>query len=758
MNTTPLSSICSRSSLGQLLALLASLSLPLAAQTTTQPPNEEIVTLDKFTVNTTLGSYRETSTTAGSKTPMELKDLSSTVQVINASFINDLRAQSLEELYPYVIGMTRESATALGFTLRGFSNSVDDTTLNNLEIDGLPGLASRFGSPTTANVERVEVIKGPTSVLYGLMQPGGIVNIVTKRPQEARSNSLFTSVATFAGDSGDFGSGATFAKKMSFTATLDSTGAIDAGKHWLYRFIANYEDLGGFRHFSYAHNHSFFPSLTYRWNKDTEVTAQIEVTRQTRFSDSFLAVPFNTVSLHPNFGTTYQDRTSTEYDNGDTYGLNFQHHFGSQWVLKAAARHVEHGDGKYAFENQAVTSVNSTGNQPPTLADVQNSQVVRRLRHQKNNRQYSFLDANLYGELGTADVKHTLLLGVNGGYENANFIRLAFLRSTAFNVNLFNPVLGVTPYPADNGPTQDGITREYNYGLYASDQIKLGSHWRASLGVRHDRQDSSYRDFYARPVQRRSQSVASTVPSIGLIYQPGDNLSYYASYAESFLPPSPLLVDANGNGNFPAAKASQVEVGLKSDFLERKLTAIVALYDIRKKNVAEPIPGGASPIDNVQTYQVFGGEESIGVEFSFTYQPRPNWQLQAGYTYDDVKINKTTDPTQLNAWNGNAPHHQANFWTRYNVPAGDLKGFGAGLGVIYVGNRHGAFSNIRALQLEIPDYLKVDAALYYQYKRYSFALNVSNALDRGYLTYVASNNNLRSGDPRKLTLSLLVPF
>lgn len=737
--------------IGTLLALLA-------PALTAQETKDEVIRLDQFTVNTTLGTYVEANSSAGSKTPMDLRDLSSTVQVLNASFIKDLEAQSLEDLYPYVIGMTREAATALGFTLRGFSNSVDDTTLSNLEIDGLPGLASRFGSPTTANVERVEIIKGPTSVLYGLMQPGGIINIVTKRPQEKRSNSLFTSFATFAGESGAFGHGAKFGAKPSFTATVDSTGAIDGDKHWLYRFITNFEDMKGFRRFSYAHNRSFFPSLTYRLNKDTEVTAQVELTRQTRFSDSFLAIPFNTVSLHPNFGTTYQDSTSTEYDNGDTYGLDFLHHFQNKWVLKIAGRHVEHGDGKYAFENQGVTSVNSTGNQPPTLADVQNSQVVRRLRHQKNNRQYSFLDANLYGDLGPEDFKHTLLLGVNGGYENSNFIRLAFLRSPAFNVNLFDPVLGATPYPADNGPTQDGITREYNFGFYASDQIKLGKHWRASLGLRHDRQDSSYRDFYAKPVQRRSQSASSSVPSLGLTYQPADNLSYYASYAESFLPPSPLLVDANGNGNFPAAKASQVEVGLKSDFMERKLTAIVALYDIVKKNVAEPIPGGLSPIDNAQTYQVFGQEESKGVEFSFTYQPVPHWQLQAGYTYDDVRITKTSDPTQLNAWNGNAPHHQANFWTRYNVPTGNLKGFGAGLGLIYVGNRHGAFSNIPAAELEIPSYARVDAAFYYQWKRFSIALNIQNALDRGYLAYVASNNNLRSGDPRKLTFSLTAPF
>ena len=730
--------------------------LPLAV--IAQENKDEIVRLEQFTVSTDIGSYVEHATTGGSKTPMDLKDLPKTVQVFNAAFIHDLQAQTLDDLYPYVVGMTREAAVAVGFTLRGFSNSIDDT-LNNLQVDGLPGLASRFGSPTTANVDRVEVIKGPTSVLYGLMQPGGIVNIVTKQPQQKRSNSLFTSVGTYGSSGGGFGTGASFGNSVNFISQLDSTGAIDAGKHWLYRFIADYEHLEGFQVPMWAHNYSFFPSLTYRLDDKTQVTATLEITRQERFSNSFLAIPFFQPSLHAPFGTVYQDPNSKEYDWGDTYGLNFTHRFDKNWVMKLQGRHVEHTDGKLAFENQNVTSVNSTGNQPPTLADVQNSIVVRRLRHQKNLRQYSFVDANIYGEFGPESFKNTVLFGLNGGYENSNFWRLAFLRSAPFNVSLYNPVFTFPAFPADPSPfTSRGITRQYNYGVYLSDQIKLGHQWQLSLSARHDRQDGSYDDAYSKPIQHRSRSDEAWVPSFGLMYQPTENVGYYISYAKSFVPPNATTVDANGSANFVPTISNQVEVGVKADMVEHKLNATLSLYDITRNNVAEPIPNGVSPIDGAQTYVVSGQEESQGVEFSVTYQPVKNWQLQTGYTYDDVRITRSIDPTQLNARNSNAPRQQFNLWTRYNIPTGDLRGLGFGLGVIYVGNRHGAFSNVRAAWMEIPAYARVDTALFYQWKRCSLALNISNALDRGYLSYVASNNNVHAGDPRKVTVSATLPF
>lgn len=172
-------------------ALLFPLALRAAPETTPAPAakpaevvpvDSEIVTLEAFNVSTTVGTYAETTTAAASKVPLDLKDLAATLQVLNASFISDKLAASLDDLYPYIVGMTREGPAAAGFTLRGYTNGATNTTINNLQTDGLPGGASRFGSPTVANVERVEVLKGPSSVLYGSMNPGGLINIVTKSP------------------------------------------------------------------------------------------------------------------------------------------------------------------------------------------------------------------------------------------------------------------------------------------------------------------------------------------------------------------------------------------------------------------------------------------------------------------------------------------------------------------------------------------------------------------------------------------------
>ena len=723
-------------------ALLSALLLALPAGIYGQAnpnPAEEVVKLEAFQVTTTLGKYVEVSSSAGSKTPMDLKDLPSTVQVLNSAFINDLKAQTLEDLYPYVIGMTREATTANGFTLRGFSSSNPDVSLQNMQVDGLPGLASRFGSPNTANVERVEVLKGPSSVLYGLMNPGGLINVVTKSPQAKRGGSLFVSAGSFAGKTSSFGD------DESFTARLDTTGAIDGGKHWLYRFIASVEDLGSFRHNGYFRNHYFFPSLTYRFDENTDLTLKVDITRQRRFSDSGLAAPFNTPSLVASHDTTYGEKDDHEYDNGETYGANFRHRFGNQWVLRVATRNVQHQDGRFGLESRGVTSA----------AVIANSQVQRRFRNQTNVRKYSFIDANVYGEEGSDTFRHTLLLGLNSGYEQTDFFRASFGPNSP-NVNLYTPALG-TAYPADLLSSRtDPTTRFYNYGYYASDQIKLGRQWRVSLGARYDRQDQNLRDPYGVAI-RRSQSVHAALPSAGLMFQPQENVSLYVSYSASFRPIPTSAVDASGKPGFAPEKAGQIEAGVKTDFLDHKLSAVLAFYDITKKNVVEAV-GGAFLPDGTQISALVGEQESKGAELQLTYLPVPHWQLQAGYAYNDARTTKSLNAIQLNARLWNAPRSQGNLWSRYNVPAGALKGFGAGLGVIYVGNRLGAITNDPTLKLEMAAYTRVDTAFYYQWKRYSFALNVANTLDRSYISSARTNFNVFAGEPRKLTLSLNVPF
>ncbi len=732
------------------LAISLLLPLPLLHA---QPEKDDIVKLEEFKVTTTVGTYAETATSAASKMPIDLKDLAATIQVLNASFIGDKLAASLEDLYPYVVGMTRESPAGAGFTLRGYTNSATNTMINNLTTDGLPGGASRFGSPTTANVERVEVLKGPNAVLYGAMNPGGLINIVTKQPSAKPSNSIFTSVASYAGDQGKHGTG--------FTTQLDSTGPLDSGKHWLYRFIASYEDAAAWRQFDWGKNHYFFPSLTYRLNENTEVTLKLEIHREHRFAiqDQALVAPGNLIANVPaDHSIVYQNRGDTAYDRGDVYNLAFSHKFSNQWTTKFNFRDVQHVDGRRLLENNAV-------NTAPVLA---NSTITQRLRDTWNRRRYAYYDLNLYGEVGPDTFKHTVLFGLSGGYETHNFTRWLFQNAIGPNINVYNPVHDQVIYPTSNavygtGPTQVGVSKYYNYGAYVSDQIKLGKQWRASVGLHTEKYDTQYTDFAVRilttgKVSNPGQTghPRSTVPSAGLVFEPSENVSLYASYAESFKPTTPQSVAIGAPAPAPET-ANQKEVGMKSDFLHHQVGVTLSVYEIVRKDVIEPVPNVFDPVTGFQVYRALSNK-SKGVELSINYQPVLHWQTQIGFSYNDAIVTQSVNPILVGARLANAPKQSGNLWTRYNVPNGALRGFGVGFGVIYTGERNAVTDNRPTNRLTMPSHTRADVAFYYKWKRYDCALNVTNFTDRSYIASGDSQADIVPGAPRKITASVRFAF
>jgi iron complex outermembrane receptor protein len=205
--------------------LLPALAVRLAAQAAPKPA-EEVVRMEEFKVTSMIGTYAETTSSAVAKIPLDLRDLAQAVQVLNTNFLGDLRALTMDDVYPYIVGLACESNQNTSFQLRGMSMGTGNSAIST-QVDGLPGTSSRYGSPTTANVERVEVLRGPTSVMYGQANPGGLLNMVTKKPKEIRQGLLSVGVATFAGHTSDFGS------DVSFINMLDVTGPIDAGKKWL---------------------------------------------------------------------------------------------------------------------------------------------------------------------------------------------------------------------------------------------------------------------------------------------------------------------------------------------------------------------------------------------------------------------------------------------------------------------------------------------------------------------------------------------
>lgn len=717
------------------LCLLAPVASLLAQTAAPAAPQGETVQLEKFTVTTAIGKYVETATSAGSKIPMDLHELPNTVQVLNASFLNDTLAQNLDDVYGYVVGMTRVATGATDFNLRGFTSNGAGLNLHNLQVDGLPGLTTRFGSPNTSNLERVEVLKGPASMLYGLINPGGMINLVTKVPQEKRGTSVTGTFSTYAADISSFGA------KFSYSGTLDTTGPIDQGKHWLYRLIVKGEDKDSFRKNNFYTNFYLYPSLTYRWSNDTSLTLQAEMIKEKRLADYVgLVVPFNDLAYLPAFDTNYNNPTDYERDEGEALSTSFRHNFSNGWTLRFASRMAVNENGRQQLDFNLLTS----------KLPVETSTYRRAYRHflPGRNNTVDFYDANLYGDFTTGAVKHTVLVGASYDLDEQNTNRAAQGPNVA--------VIGVyaTPapvaYPADGTGAQVTNTDYKNFSGYLSDHLTIGRHWRPSFGLRYEKQKGH--TINRTTGVASSGNAASLVPSAGLLYLVTNQLSVYASYSESFIPNSLTAFDANDRNGFDPETANQIEIGSKAEFLDGKLNATISLYDIRKENVLQAT-GTFTPAGNAIS-QLNGGERSKGIEIQAAWQPMPHWQMQAGVSFQQATITASTTPALVNSRILDSPRTTANFWTRYNVPDGAWRGLGLGLGVTYQGSRPTSLAPI-----VLPSNTLVDTAVYYQWRRFNLAVNVANALDRKYIASSSVNRRgLVPGLPRTVTLTLRVNF
>ncbi len=708
----------------------------LFAQTTDRTiAPEEVVQLEEFTVSTSLGKYVESNTSTGSKISMDLHELPNTVQVLNASFLNDTLAQNLDDVYGYVVGMTRVATGATDFNLRGFTSNGAGLNLHNLQVDGLPGLTTRFGSPNTSNIERVEVLKGPASMLYGLINPGGLINLVTKVPMEKRSTSVTGTFTTYAGDISSFGD------KFSYSGTLDTTGTFDEGRRWLYRLIMKGEDRDSFRRNNFYQNFYIYPSLTYRWSSDTSLTLQAEMIREKRLADYVgLVVPFNNLANLPAFDTNYNNPTDYERDEGEALSTSFRHNLDSGWTLRFASRMAVNENGRRQLDFNRLTS----------RTPVETSTYRRAYRHflPGRNNTVDFYDANAYGDFNTGAVKHTVLFGASYDLDEQNTIRAAQGPNVA-EIGVYATSAPVA-YPADGTGAQTTNTDYTNFSGYFSDHLTIGGHWRPSFGLRYEKQDGhTVNQTNGRASDGKADSF---VPSLGLLYLVTSHISVYASYSESFIPNSLTAFDANDRNGFDPETANQIEIGSKVEFMDGRLNATIALYDIKKKNVLQTTGTFTSAGNAIS--QLNGGERSKGTEIQAAWLPAPNWQLQAGVSLQEAKITASNTPSLVNSRILDSPRTTANFWTRYNVPDGALRGLGVGLGVTYQGSRPTSLAPI-----VLPSITLVDAAIYYQWNRYNFAVNVANALDRKYIASSSVNRRgLVPGQPRTVTLTVRANF
>ncbi|MGG6298347.1 TonB-dependent siderophore receptor [Leptolyngbya sp. AN02str] len=445
--------------------------------------------------------------------------------------------------------------------------------------------------------------------------------------------------------------------------------------------------------------------------------------------------PFDTglVAIGDRVADIPPDRSVNEPDDfrqteSLTVGYNLEHQFNEDWTLRNAFRYVAQDYNIQTFLPFSVDD--ATG-------------IVTRYPADRRYRSDDYsLQTSVVGEFATGTIDHTLLVGVDF---NLNRFDEAFTRvdfSSPSPLNIFDPEYGF-PRPDLSGLTPfTPFDTEYDrLGVFLQDQIAIGDRITLVGGLRYDSV------IFRNVAEDTRRADTAWSPRFGVVYRPVDNVSLYASYAQSFVPISAQGVD----GDFLEPETSEgFEVGVKTELLDGNLLATLAFFDITKRNVAtvvDPLTGASAAT---------GAQRSQGIELDVVGEISPGWNVIGFYAYTDARV---TEDNVIPIGNRlvNAPRHSAGLWSTYTIQSGDLQGLGVGLGVNYVSNRLGNLNN----DFELGDYFLTNAALFYRRDNWRFALNVNNLFDVDYITSATGfnrNTGIRPGSPRAIVGSISVSF
>ncbi|AFZ60763.1 TonB-dependent siderophore receptor [Anabaena cylindrica FACHB-243] len=647
-------------------------------------PIELVVTGEKT-------GYQVPSTATVTRTDTPLIDVPQSIQVIPQEILKDQQITRIDDALRNVPGVVGSANSMVGnrITIRGFS-----TTSLPILRDGFR-IYDNFSSPEASNLERIEVLKGPASVQYGQLDPGGVINLVTKQPLSE----------PFAEVKAQFGSYGLVQPSFDISGPLTSDGKL------LYRLNALYQKEDGFREFN-TETENFFiaPSLTWNISDRTKLNFSLEYLDRTRPFDTGLIAFGNGLADVP-YSRIFNDPNDSIDSSSLSIGYNLDHRFSDNWTLRNAFRYLKQDATLQATLPGALNE--TTGILTRTYA-LQESQ----------SDEYS-LQTNAVGKFTTGSIKHTLLAGVDF---NRSVVDTSIFRGGSTTINIFNPVYGFPPRTNFANITPRRMNEEFTrLGFYLQDQMALNEKFMVLAGLRYDTVD------FKNLVTDATKYDEAFSPVIGLVYKPIQNISVYTSYSRSFVPS--FAVDANSN-YLEAERGAGYEIGIKAELLQGNLLATLAYFDITKQNVstADPDVLGAS----VAT----GEQKSRGLEISATGTIAPGWNIIAGYAYTDTEITEDNTIPVGNRLPG-TPKHTANLWTTYEIQEGSLQGLGFGIGFNYVDKRFGNFQN----DFEVDSYFLTNAALFYRKNNWRVGLNFNNLFDIDYISSAATLTRTRSIEP-----------
>jgi iron complex outermembrane recepter protein len=673
---------------------------------------EEPVTLPEVTVTgsaaTDIGYKADTATTA-TKTDTPIFDLPVSIQVVPREVLDDRQVILLQDALETVSGVVPFAGGGSAFDnprIRGFE------AFRNVYRDGFRGRFFGNYIQSTAHLERVEVLKGPASVLYGRMEPGGLVNQVSKQPLATLYYSLRQQFGSF----------------DLYRTTLDAAGPLTEDQSLLYRVNFEYLDSGSFRDFVGAETVFVAPVLTWNLSDRTHITLNLQYQHSDRPQDRGLVAIGDPPRIAP---IPFSRYLGEPFNNDDIDDLQafflFTHDFNPDWTANLRFS-TQQFDAHYL----AVAGTDTL------LAD--NRSVERTFFEEIDDIQNYNAVLDITGRFRTRGVKHTVLLGADYYLDEFDF---PFVFTSFDPIDIFTPVYGTPRLSVPLTPSTQST--EY-YGVYFQDQIDILDNLHLLGGGRYDWATTESQSGTS-PTDRIEDEAFS--PRVGLVYQPLPWLSLYGSYIES-------LGGANSARSrtgeaFEPETGQQYEAGLKTEWLDGRLSATLAFYHLTKQNILTPDPVDPNNF-SVQT----GEARSQGIEFDLSGEITPGWSIITSYAYTDTEItqdNSGSEGFRLH----DVPEHSGSLWTRYRFLQGSLQGLSLGAGVFAASERTD-FDN----SFEVPGYARVDALAAYTWKlgptRLTAQLNIKNLLDKEYFKNVVSSNEIQPGAPRSFIGSLRIEF
>jgi iron complex outermembrane receptor protein len=669
-------------------------------------------------------SYQPPATASIMRGQGPSQDIPQTINVVPAQVIRDQAPRNLDDALANVSGITQGNnfgGTADTVMKRGFGDNRDGSIMR----DGMPVVQGRN---LNASTERVEVLKGPASLLYGIQDPGGVINVVSKRPQLEQYNALNVRSSTYG--SGKNGSGGGF----------DSTGAL-GDSNFAYRLVVDHEDEDYWRNYGVHRESLVAPSLAWL-GEDTQVVLAYEHREFLSPFDRGTAFGSNGHPLNIPATRRLDEPFNDMEGRSDLYRLEVDHQLADDWKL--------HFGYSFNRETYDASQVRVTG------VNERNGTLTRSIdgTHNAMSRD-QFATLSLAGNVTLGGLQNDLLFGVD--HEDRKIFRGDLIRQTPRSVfSYLNPVYGQevegTTVRASDSDQTDKLRTD---ALFVQDALHLDEHWILVAGARFQQFDQ-----YAgrgRPFKANTDVSGQTwVPHAGIVYKVDEQLSLYGSYSESFKPNSTIAPLTGGvvlDSSVAPEEGKSWEIGAKLD-IPGRITGNLALFDITKRNV---LVANFDTTTLETVYSNAGEVSSRGVELDLTGQLSERWSLIGSYAFTDAEVTK--DPDLKGNRLQNVARHTGSLSAVYDYGSlfgGDRLRIGAG--ARYVGERAGNSTNT----FDLPAYTVADAFASYETKldehKVLLQLNVKNMFDKVYYSSAVNQYFVAIGDARQVSLSSTFEF